>query len=103
MTCRLHGIPLVDVSGEVLHEEFCTMNFADVDPATLEGIEAPFDAIFRKEVELLLEFSDNLLKRRLSQVDTFIPTALLIDFADPQADRWSENFTHWQGEADAEG
>ena len=32
MTCRLNGIPLIDVSGEGFSEEYCTLNFTGVDP-----------------------------------------------------------------------
>ena len=80
MTCRLHGIPLVDTGGEVMHDEWCTMNFTDVDPLGLPGLTAPFDAIFREEVALFRDFTERFLGRRVSELDTFIPTALLIDF-----------------------
>ena len=87
MTCRLHGIPLVDTDGELMHDDWCTMNFVDADPTELEGVRAPFDAMFRLEVSLFRDFTGELLKQRMSELDTFIPTALLIDF---------ENFD-WQG------
>jgi len=87
MTCRLHGIPLVDTGGELMHDDWCTMNFVDADPLELPGLAAPFDAMFREEVSLFRDFTGELLKRRMSELDTFIPTALLIRF---------ENFD-WQG------
>lgn len=88
MTCRLHGIPLIDVCGEVMHDEWCTMNFAGLDPLAMEGLSAPFDALFATEVALLRGFTEELLKRRMSEVDTFIPTALLIDYRDPKREGW---------------
>ncbi|MBU5613675.1 YkgJ family cysteine cluster protein [Geomonas azotofigens] len=80
MTCRLHGIPMVDTEGEVMHDEWCTMNFTDVDPLQLPALTAPFDAILRAEVALFRDFTERFLGRRMSELDTLIPTALLIDF-----------------------
>ncbi len=90
MTCRLHGIPLIDTEGEVMHDEWCTMNFSDVDPLALAGLTAPFDAIFREEVALFRDFTGKLLGRRVSELDTFIPLALLIDFDGFDWQRWAE-------------
>jgi Fe-S-cluster containining protein len=80
MTCRLHGIPFIDTSGEVMHEDWCTENFVGEDPLELSGLQAPFEAMFRQEVELFRQFTEKLLGTRISELDTFIPTALLIDF-----------------------
>lgn len=80
MTCRLHGIPLIDTTGEVMHEDWCTENFLGDDPLELPGLEAHFDAMFRQEVEIFRQFTEKLLGKRISELDTFIPTALLIDF-----------------------
>ncbi|GFO63451.1 hypothetical protein GMPD_13700 [Geomonas paludis] len=80
MTCRLHGIPLVDTEGEVMHDEWCTMNFTAVDPLELPALTAPFDAIFTEEVALFRDFTQKLLGQRVSELDTFIPLALMIDF-----------------------
>lgn len=80
MTCRLHGIPLIDTGGEVMHDEWCTLNFTDADPLQMDGLRAPFDAMLREEVALFREFTTELLGKRVSELDTFIPTALLIDF-----------------------
>jgi len=82
MTCRLHGLPLVDVSGEVMHDEWCSMNFPGIDPLLLEGLRADFDRILRDEVALDRLFTKELLGRVVYECDTLIPTALLIDFAD---------------------
>ncbi|MBJ6723764.1 YkgJ family cysteine cluster protein [Geomonas sp. Red875] len=88
MTCRLHGIPLLELTGEVMHDEWCTMNFVGEDPLQMTDLAAPFEGIFATEVALLVEFTGALLGRRLSEVDTFIPTALLIDFDDPERAGW---------------
>jgi len=93
MTCRLHGLPLIDSGGEVMHDEWCTMNFTDADPLSLEGLRAPFDAMFRQEVALIRSFTQELLGQRISELDTFIPTALLIDFAGFDWQEWLRGFT----------
>jgi len=82
MTCRLHGLPLVDVSGEVMHDEWCSSNFPECDPLLLEGLRADFDRILREEVALDRLFTKELLGRVVYECDTLIPAALLIDFAD---------------------
>lgn len=80
MTCRLHGLPLIDKDGEVMHDEWCTMNFVEEDPLRLEGLAAPFDEMLHREVALFREFTERLLGERIGEMDTFIPAALLIDF-----------------------
>jgi len=99
MTCRLHGIPLVDTTGELMHDDWCTMNFVDADPVQLEGLTAPFDAMFRQEVSLFRDFTGELLKRRMSELDTFIPTALLIDFQGFDWQGWLRDFKPHEDEA----
>ena len=81
MTCRLHGLPLVDLTGEVLHDEWCTLNYVDGDPLTDAELRGEFTRIFQEEVRLFRRFSAELLGREFRELDTFIPTALLVDFA----------------------
>lgn len=78
MTCRLHGLPLVDSGGEIMHDEWCTENFTDCDPLLLPELAAPFDRIFRSEVKLGREFTRELLGEVVYELDTFIPLALLL-------------------------
>ncbi len=81
MTCRLHGLPLIDVSGEIMHDEWCTMNLTGcADPLTLPGLAGEFDRILRDEVRLGRLFSKQLLGEVVHELDTFIPTAVLVDF-----------------------
>jgi Fe-S-cluster containining protein len=80
MTCRLHGLPLIDISGEVMHDEWCSNNFTGIDPLLLEGLRTDFDRILRDEVALDRLFTKELLGRIVYECDTLIPTALLIDF-----------------------
>jgi Fe-S-cluster containining protein len=94
MTCRLHGLPLVDISGEVMHDEWCTENFMDTDPLALTDLAAPFDEIFRQEVMLGREFSRALLGDAVHELDTFIPPALLVDYAEfPWGKWWNSEYT----------
>jgi Fe-S-cluster containining protein len=80
MTCRLHGLPLIDVSGEVMHDEWCTLNFNTRDPLGTEGLHGEFISLFRRELALFREYTGELLGERMNELDTLIPTAVLIDF-----------------------
>lgn len=80
LTCRLHGIPQIDLDGEQMSDEWCTLNFAGEEPMELPGLRAPFTGIFRQEVSLLVRFTEKLLHRGMGEVDTVIPAALLMDF-----------------------
>ena len=80
MTCRLHGLPLVDVSGEVMESEWCTKNFIDGDPLKLTSLCGPFEELFRNEATLVRYFTKELLGKTVNEMDTFIPTSLLIEF-----------------------
>lgn len=79
MTCRLHGLPLVDISGTVMHDEWCTENFTTVNPLTLPELIAPFDELFRREVSLGRELARELLGEVVFELDTLIPLAVLVD------------------------
>ena len=81
MTCRLNGIPLVDSSGEVFFEEWCTLNFTGTDPLAMEEMRGEFRRMFADELLLFQQFTAALFNRQVNELDTFIPTALLIDFA----------------------
>ncbi len=88
MTCRLHGLPLVDVSGEVMHDEWCTLNFTGENPLEMEGLRWEFNKLFKNELLLFREFTYELFGQRLNELDTFIPTALLVDFAGFPWQKW---------------
>jgi Fe-S-cluster containining protein len=88
MTCRLHGLPLVDISGEVLHDEWCTLNFPGGNPLDLQELRWEFNLLFRDELLIFREFTGQLLNRPFNELDTFIPLALLIDFAGFDWRKW---------------
>ncbi len=80
MTCRLHGIPMVDVSGEILFDEWCTHNFLSSDPLGMPALRAPFNDIFTQEQLLFREFTRRLTGQPYNELDTLIPAAILLDF-----------------------
>lgn len=81
MTCRLHGIPHRDSSGEVLFDEWCSLNFTTLDPLRQPDLQFHFSEIFTQEQLLFRELARRLTGQPLNELDTLIPTALLIDFA----------------------
>ncbi|KAF0221718.1 MAG: hypothetical protein FD174_49 [Geobacteraceae bacterium] len=90
MTCRLHGIPLLDVSGELLHDEWCTLNFTGDNPLEMEKLRWEFTRLFKEELLLFRQFTTILFKHPFNELDTFIPTALLIDFDRFDWKEWGE-------------
>ncbi|HEX9024521.1 MAG TPA: YkgJ family cysteine cluster protein [Geobacteraceae bacterium] len=90
MTCRLHGLPLVDISGEVLHDEWCTLNFTRGNPLEMHELHWEFDTLFKEELLIFRELTFRLFKERVNELDTFIPTALLIDFERFPWRKWRE-------------
>lgn len=80
MTCRLHGLPMIDTSGEVLFDEWCSLNFTTEDPLRMDTLRAPFNDIFKQEQLLFREFTSRLLGHTFNELDTLIPAATLINF-----------------------
>lgn len=80
LTCRLHGLPNVDLTGESFSDACCTLNYIGADPRADPRLRWPFRAAFSREIELFRAFAFELTGRDWVELDTFIPTALLIDF-----------------------
>jgi Fe-S-cluster containining protein len=80
MTCRLHGIPLIDTSGEMFHDEWCTLNFPKEDPLVRDELRWEFRECFKEEMSLFQWLTDVLLNQRVRELDTFVPSALLMDY-----------------------
>jgi Fe-S-cluster containining protein len=78
LTCRLHGLQQVDLSGEIFEETGCTLN-AVIAPLQRPELRWEFRRLFGEEAALLRRFA-RALGRDTGELDTFIPTALLIDF-----------------------
>lgn len=79
MTCRLNGIPLIDVSGEELFDEWCSLNFTKGDPRQLEDLRFGFTDLFSRELLLFRELVSKLTGSALNEVDLFIPAAIVLD------------------------
>jgi len=79
MTCRLNGIPLIDVSGEELFDEWCTLNFTRYNPRVLPAIRFRFRDLFNDEQLLFHELTSCLTGNQVSEVDLFIPAAIVLD------------------------
>jgi Fe-S-cluster containining protein len=80
MTCRLHGLPNIDVAGEDFSTDLCTLHPGDPHelPATL--LHWQFRISFEREIALLRAFTLQLTGTPTSEADTFIPLALLADY-----------------------
>ena len=80
MTCRLHGIPNIDLSGEFFSDEWCTMNFPGANPLANKELRWDFKNCFQAELEIFKQFTAKLFNQSFNEIDTFIPMALLMDF-----------------------
>ncbi len=80
MTCRLHGLPQIDNSGEIFLGEWCSRNFIGMNPLALDELRHDFQQLFTAEFTLLRAFAKELCGRDSAELDTFIPLAVLIDF-----------------------
>lgn len=79
MTCRLNGIPLIDVSGEEFSDEWCTLNFTEEDPRQYKELRYKFNELFTQELLLFQELVRILTGASLSEVDTIIPAAIVLE------------------------
>lgn len=79
MTCRLNGIPLIDVSGEELFDEWCTLNFTEADPRRLADLRFGFTELFARELLLFQELIRSLTGSARNEVDLFIPAAVVLE------------------------
>jgi len=82
MTCRLNGIPQIDISGEIMSDEWCSLNFRGIDPSAELSLRFHFREIFIQEQLLFRELTRRLLGQPFNELDSLVPAALLINFAD---------------------
>ena len=87
LTCRLHGLPNIDVSGEDFDGTLCTLHPGDPGSLPDEVLHWRFRAVFVQEVELFNRFVRVLTGRSIPELDTFIPLALLADYDKVDWDR----------------
>lgn len=81
LTCRLHGLPLIDNSGAVIDDSWCTLNFPGQNPLILAELRGNFAELFRRKTILLDEFNMLVTGIPTTQLWTLIPAALVIDFS----------------------
>ncbi|MDH3453702.1 MAG: YkgJ family cysteine cluster protein [Desulfuromonadales bacterium] len=82
LTCRLHGLPNIDVSGEDFDGTVCTLHPGNPLSLPEQVLRWRFREVFTKEVDLFRGFTRELTGERWTELDTFIPLALLADYAD---------------------
>jgi Fe-S-cluster containining protein len=80
MTCRLHGLPNIDFSGESFSDDFCSLNFTGVDPLLLPQIRGAFRQAFTAELDLFRAYTSALTGTPMNELDTLLPLVPLIDF-----------------------
>lgn len=80
LTCRLHGLPNIDCCGEDFDGTVCTLHA--VSPTSLPEpvLHWRFRDIFTQEILLFRSFTERLTGKAWSELDTFIPLALLADY-----------------------
>ncbi len=81
LTCRLHGLPNIDCSGESFSDARCSLNFVDSKPLFRTELRYRFRDTFAREFDLLGMFARQLTGQHQLELDTFIPSGLLIDFS----------------------
>ncbi|PLX95203.1 MAG: zinc/iron-chelating domain-containing protein [Desulfuromonas sp.] len=82
MTCRLHGLPNIDSDGTLFSDNICSLNRDGSLPLDDPSLRHPFNDLFSREFALLRPFNKTVRGANDCEFDTFIPTALLIDFRD---------------------
>jgi len=80
LTCRLHGLPNVDISGEDFDGTVCTLHTGNPFDLPEKVLRWRFREAFAQEINLFQSFSRELTGSSWTELDTFIPLALLADY-----------------------
>jgi Fe-S-cluster containining protein len=80
MTCRLHGLPNIDCSGEDFDGTICTLHKKNPLDLPEDVLRWRFRDVFNEEIAIFRIFTEQLTGRIYSELDTFIPLALLADY-----------------------
>ncbi len=80
LTCRLHGLPNIDLNGEDFDGTVCTLHSGAPASLSDEILRWRFREVFGREVELFRRFTRALTGKPWQELDTFIPLALLADY-----------------------
>ncbi|MDT8444660.1 MAG: YkgJ family cysteine cluster protein, partial [Desulfuromonadales bacterium] len=81
LICRLHGLPNIDVSGEDFDGTVCTLHAGNPLNLPKRVLRWRFREVLTREVDLFREFARTLTGNPWSELDTFIPLALLADYS----------------------
>lgn len=81
LTCRLHGLPNIDVGGEDFDGTVCTLHAGNPLGLPERVLRWRFRQVFTQEVALFRDFTRELTGNSWTELDTFIPLALLADYA----------------------
>lgn len=81
LICRLHGLPNIDLSGEDFDGTVCTLHSGDPTTLPERVLRWRFREVFTREVALCRDFAATLTGNARQELDTFIPLALLADYA----------------------
>jgi len=80
LTCRLHGLPNIDCSGEDFEGTTCTMHKGSPLDLPEDILRWRFRDVFGEEIAIFRKFTEQLTGTAYSEIDTFIPLALLADY-----------------------
>ena len=80
LTCRLHGLPNIDRSGEDFEGTTCTLHKGSPLELPEDILRWRFREVFNEEIAIFRKFTKQLTGRSYSELDTFIPLALLADY-----------------------
>ena len=80
LTCRLHGLPNIDVSGEDFEGTVCTLHRGNPLELPEQALRWRFRETLTQEISLFQSFARELTGRPWPALDTFIPLALLADY-----------------------
>ena len=80
LTCRLHGLPNIDISGEDFDGTVCTLHAGNPLALPDKVLRWRFREVFTQEVDLFRGFTKELTGSLWTELDTFIPLALLADY-----------------------
>lgn len=81
LTCRLHGLPNIDCSGEDFDGTVCTLHAVSPTSLPENVLRWRFREVYSQEVLLFRAFTKKLTGKAWQELDTFIPLALLADYA----------------------
>lgn len=89
MTCRLHGLPMIDIKeGEYYSAPekssynivgWCERNFQGKDITELTELAYSFTELDKKELELFIRFTKTLFAKPVYEIYLFIPAAIMLD------------------------